>query len=97
MDFLRLTKKDHLPTWCDLTESPESEGGDRQRRGAVELWGAAQCSSERQREQQKKKQEEGEEGRAGGGWGVTTVLRFGPPTPRHDRAAHWMERSRPRL
>lgn len=68
MDFLRLTKKDHLPTWCDLTESPESEGGDRQRRGAVELWGAAQCSSERQREQQKK-QEEGEEGRAGGGWG----------------------------
>lgn len=63
MDLIRLTKKDHLPTWCDLTESPESEGGDRQRRGAVELWGAAQCSSGRQRKQKQNRRRRGGESR----------------------------------
>lgn len=64
MDFLRLTKKDHLPTWCDLTERPESEGGDRERRGAVELW--EQVSPALGGRENKNKQEEGEE-RAGVG------------------------------
>lgn len=63
MDFLRLTKKDHLPTWCDLTERPESEGGDRQRRG---LWSCGErLSTALGGRENKNKQEEGEEkGRA---------------------------------
>lgn len=42
--------------------------------------------------------EEGEEGKEEEeGVGGTTALRFGPPALRYDRAAHWMECSRPLL